>query len=353
VAAAIYFAELGEKPTTVVYSALIIGAVVLVVTGGLSVAILAVCSLFQRHRQVVASSDAQSSAKTVARIEMLTRHTMGGRAREKMAEFRSNLYNAARSEHTLLNFVAPPDDEEAITEAQVVQIFWNTLSVELVILCLMYEPAEPGGEEEPMPLVTTFIGGTIAAGTAFGSVFLTRRIFMWGNSRLTRPSKLLARIRRVRKRLTRGVGAEKTVESAPRKGQAIWRDLHALHRAGGKGIGAIDVHRAANLALKQKRVQMGRRSKRSYHARTMLAWAAALACFTVCAMMAVVYGRLFGPSRTNDMLLGWLLATGQTWAVLEPLQIVIVAALPVLVSQESCVMRTYERARYIYNEYLA
>ena len=50
------------------------------------------------------------------------------------------------------------------------------------------------------------------------------------------------------------------------------------------------------------------------------------------------------------MLLGWLVASGQTWVVLEPLQIVLVAALPLLISEEGCMMRTFEHVRYIYNE---
>ena len=49
--------------------------------------------------------------------------------------FWSRLVITARNEHTVINLIRPPDDEEALQPAQMVQIFWNTLAAELFVCC--------------------------------------------------------------------------------------------------------------------------------------------------------------------------------------------------------------------------
>ena len=112
----------------------------------------------------------------------------------------------------------------------------------------------------------------------------------------------------------------------------------------------------------------------------VLAWLANFAAFTLCALFAVVYGRLFGATRTNDMLKGWLLAAGQTWGVVEPLQaraapprgtrhasngplsaacvaarsqVLLLAFLPLLIKEDTRCGRCFERLRTVYNEAFA
>ena len=153
----------------------------------------------------------------------------------------------------------------------------------------------------------------------------------------------------------------------------------------------------ARRAFHAKRRALGVRSHAAYRCRMLCAWAFALLTFVVCAGNCVIYGRLFGLTRTNDMhrggskgtapprelprdgsrprslhaqsglralcpsltcapsahrLLGWLAASGTTWGVVEPLQIVMIALLPLFIKEDSCAGRCFERARYIYNEYL-
>ena len=58
-----------------------------------------------------------------------------------------------------------PTPWQALTEMQIVQIFWSTLMLELVLICVQYEgPEEPGDEQEPLPLVSIIIAGLFTAG---------------------------------------------------------------------------------------------------------------------------------------------------------------------------------------------
>jgi len=73
----------------------------------------------------------------------------------------------------------------------------------------------------------------------------------------------------------------------------------------------------------------------------------------VCAGLCVIYGRLLGKQQTNEMLIGWFIATGQAWAVIEPLQILILAVVPMFIVEDSCAGRCFERVRTVYNEIFA
>ena len=234
------------------------------------------------------------------------------------------IWEVARSESTLLNFVSPPEEDEALTEAQAVQIFWNTLYVELVVLAMMFEPEGEGEEPEPEPLITLVISGTIAGGMAFASVFMFRKVFLWGNSRRVKhsPGKLrrLARRsfdaavslhRRARRRMGGGddvderavamEALEKTngahmsggkrpshfgggsggsggtgAGGSAKGGPELWRSLQRANNtmaAINKVLANPDApKRVARRALADRRRKMGARSPRSYRARMMLAW---------------------------------------------------------------------------------
>lgn len=112
----------------------------------------------------------------------------------------------------------------------------------------------------------------------------------------------------------------------------------------------------AQLAAAAKRAKMKEirwRHPYVYRARMAFSWLANFIIFTMCAMHAVVYGRLFGKQRTNDMLMGWLTASGQTWAIMEPTQVMLLAVLPLLIKEDTRCGRCFERARTVYNECFA
>ena len=118
-------------------------------------------------------------------------------------------------------------------------------------------------------------------------------------------------------------------------------------------LASMQARKATIASLKQRHEYLGFRSKRSYRLRMMLAWLFNLSVFVVCCMVSIIYGRLFGKARTNDMVIGWVLASGQTWGAIEPVQVLMVATLPFLIKEGGCCDRQFQRVRYVYNEFFA
>ena len=535
--------------------------------------------------------------------------TFAGQKLAELKEVRSRVWETLRNEHTIINFLSPPEDEEALTEMQVVQLFWNTLMLELVLICLLYEPepeCPPGSaaeecEAEPIPIIQSFIIGGIVSGITFASIFISRKIFRWGNQKRLPPPREHGRVTKLAKRILvpvhqavidrlfpyycedieddedediegnvqqtevdaeeakrlarrereeqkrqafyeklshrraaraeeAGTGAgtgiplaigvrvsspppsppetplsridepvaletirsgspvllqqlssnvldrvqrqneafcdgadsfmaqrlwataaeeaaasrpstASTVRSAPSRpssagspagkrtlprlsSRAIVGDAASSSQAGaapvpmpllglgkagggfaklrlhvqqqqprdGQGIaaGSPKLAMVVGTAVRQERFlaqvaaakvnakveerlrlrfqtpeykakqaklkkmsEMNWRDPRVYRARMMFAWLLNFMVFTVCGMHAVVYGRMFGKRRTTDMLVGWLMASGQTWGIVEPTQVVMLALLPLLIKEDTRCGRCFERARSVYNEVFA
>ena len=122
------------------------------------------------------------------------------------------LCETCKSEHTIVGIVALPDDEEALTPAQTIQIFWNVLILELVLMCINYAPPEGsmdetrgggrrGGSRKPqeddadskvdfsfqsISIVSTLITGLFASVVTAFVVMICTMVFKWGNSRTRR-----------------------------------------------------------------------------------------------------------------------------------------------------------------------
>ena len=74
------------------------------------------------------------------RVKYMTRRSM-----VELKGFGERLGPTLRSEHTFINLVAPPDDEEALQQSQVVQLFWNTIGIELFLTCLQAQVEDDSG----------------------------------------------------------------------------------------------------------------------------------------------------------------------------------------------------------------
>ena len=73
-----------------------------------------------------------------------------------------------------------------LSDEQIVQIFWNTIMLELCILAMMHQPSESGMIE----LVPMFIEGAMVVGPCAASAILLRLAFRWANKgRRQRPKR--------------------------------------------------------------------------------------------------------------------------------------------------------------------
>ena len=74
-----------------------------------------------------------------------------------------------------------------------VQIFCNTLAIELVGECLLFsDDDDEGFSFQP---VTVIITGVIGSGMCFAAVFICRAVFRWGNRRRITRCLPLRRLR--------------------------------------------------------------------------------------------------------------------------------------------------------------
>ena len=154
-----------------------------------------------------ASSQLESAA---ARLNKFVRAKQA--AARWSREAMGRLVETARSEHTVINLVWTPDDPDSLTPPQVLQIFWTTLAVELVVICFQYNgplgeaTGEGGGGRRggaaagsvvaaggelgldtfAIQPVTALTQGVIASGICIGGASVCAYIFRWANNRQRR-----------------------------------------------------------------------------------------------------------------------------------------------------------------------
>ena len=102
-----------------------------------------------------------------------------------------------------------------------------------------------------------------------------------------------------------------------------------------------------------KRKEYRLRSDRVYYSRLFTAWAINWGLYTALVILCIGYAGRFGEELVNDMLLSWAKSLGFVFGILEPLNVMIIVALPMIAGEDSCIYRTYERIYYVYNEFLA
>ena len=127
-------------------------------------------------------------------------------------EMTARLMRTARAELTLVNLLAPPQDEESLTPAQIVQLFWTALGTELFVICFTYSS---DSAEESIDLatgadssftfspVTVLAQGMIASGICMSVLTLCTVVFRWANVR-RRGHNWLGSVRKLCKRVSRG-----------------------------------------------------------------------------------------------------------------------------------------------------
>merc|ERR1712118_246223 len=101
--------------------------------------------------------------------------------------------------------------------------------------------------------------------------------------------------------------------------------------------------KAQNQEVADKFKEVRLRSDCVYYSRSAFAWAVNFYGYIHVGFNCFVYGAMFGPEATNDLLKSW--AISFTWAIgiLEPFNIFMVAAMPLMFSEDSCCFKCYER----------
>mmetsp|Transcript_20586 Transcript_20586/g.52395 ORF Transcript_20586/g.52395 Transcript_20586/m.52395 type:complete len:522 (+) Transcript_20586:3-1568(+) len=105
--------------------------------------------------------------------------------------------------------------------------------------------------------------------------------------------------------------------------------------------------------LTKRRQELGWRSPFVYNTRVLLAWAFNVGVLMVACFFSIVYALKFQEAATRNMCMAWLVAYGVTFAVVEPVQVIVIALAPSLSDEDSRVGRFCGRCRFVYNELCA
>jgi len=91
-----------------------------------------------------------------------------------------------------------------------------------------------------------------------------------------------------------------------------------------------------------------------YRLRSFVAWFMGVLLYVIFCLAAAVYGVVkFKGAATNYMLASWGVAAIQTYIIIEPVQVIVVIALPCLVNEQTRCGRCCLRCRFWYNEIFA
>lgn len=105
------------------------------------------------------------------------------RAKENFMNFLSNFFNGFRSDHTLISFIAPAEDDEALNEMQVVHLFWFVLMLDLYVNCVQYGGISDPSAYAPIDPINDIINTIVGAVIVVCGCMVGRSLFRWGNKR--------------------------------------------------------------------------------------------------------------------------------------------------------------------------
>jgi len=110
---------------------------------------------------------------------------------------------------------------------------------------------------------------------------------------------------------------------------------------------------AAAAALEKKLSDMRWRRSWVVKIRSLLSWAFQYFVMFIFFFYSFLVALKFKESATNKMLMGWVIAYSCTFAIVEPVQVLLLAATPCLFVETNKCGRCLLRCRFIYNELLA
>jgi len=132
-----------------------------------------------------------------------------------------------------------------------------------------------------------------------------------------------------------------TPQDATKRAVARFKKVEILNR----------VERIDRVKEKRKEVQL--RSDCVYYTRSAIAWGLNWLTYVWITFTVVIYAGMYGPEATTDILINWFASVGMAVGIIEPINILAVALVPLLFSEDGCCFRWYNRCFFVYNEYFA
>ena len=105
--------------------------------------------------------------------------------------------------------------------------------------------------------------------------------------------------------------------------------------------------------IRQRVAELRWRSANAFICRQAVAWALTLVLTLLALFTSVVYALKFGEATMSTCLIAWAIAYGWTFAVVQPIQVLILALAPGLFTDDTRCGRCMLRVKEFYNELLA
>ena len=214
------------------------------------------------------------------------------------------LWDTVKKNHTLIAAFStpPPGDHAQLRDAQLVQVFFNTLFVQLAIVQILAKPMSNRAtalSDVQWPLVGTLAAFMCAAGTMVSKV-----VFRWSNIQRRRPRKGPSRAKEFYRWLKKELEGTETLFHGI---QTLWYEYRTK-----------EIKRAPKSAISRGWVVT-----RSY-----TAWFLNIGLAVTAVILCLTYGINFELNKFLSTLYSWFLAAGETFMVIEPIIILAVYATP-------------------------
>ena len=113
------------------------------------------------------------------------------------------------------------------------------------------------------------------------------------------------------------------------------------------------ITRSLQSMLEEQRKELRWRSEFEYNMRQAIAWAFNLLIIAIAYFFSIIFALKFQEVAMRNMALTWVIAYGVTFAIVEPVQVLVIAVFPSLMNSDTSVGRFCGRCRFVYNELCA
>ena len=196
---------------------------------------------------------------------------------------------------------------------------------------------------------------------------VNRCLAMGGDAKEAKDIILMRKLERLEEeRKIKKEMAAKAKEGAPagataKLAKGLGAGLSGIKGAGGKVASRIaqrpnqmDLASVAiPVQLRAKRQALRWRPKWEFYLRLALAWAFQAGVVAIGCFYSILVAASFGNRETTAMVISWLMAYGWTFAIVEPVQVLILAGAPCLFDESHRIGRCCVRIRTVYNELCA